>query len=271
MNISHFPEKVTALFSEKAHGSMRLHDNAAFDEQARSFRHAFLWANQIDPKSVVSARLVHGNRVEVVSDPKQADVFIDNVDALVTGDKNVYLSITGADCFPLYLYDPVKEVIALAHCGWKGVLAGVIEATIARMKSDFNCDPADILAYVGPGLLPCHYEVRAHVALKFPGFAVKGMKYMPIEGANADDQNADTWHNVPQWYLNLESAIVYRLAESGLTPLGISVAHTCTFCNKAIPMLNVPPEKSEVTYRWFSFRREKSDPLRTQMAVFGMR
>ncbi len=274
MNITEFNnEKLTALFSEKAHGSMRMHGHEAFDQQARAFRHAFLWANQIDPKSVVSGGLVHGNRVEVVSDPKKANVFIENVDGLITGDKNVFLSVTAADCFPLYLYDPVKEVIALAHSGWKGTLAAVVPHTIERMVEEFNCSPPDIEAYIGPGIQKCHFEVGRDIAQKFPQqFVEQRVVQLPLSAAiqaKEADTTSDTHERVKNYYVDLPAVIDWQLKARGITKIACDTM--CTFCNKGIATLNAPPEKSEIAYRWFSFRREKSDPLRTQMAVFGLR
>lgn len=262
-------EKVTMLLSEKAHGSMRRHPSGD-NRQADAYRAAFLWANGIDPGKVVSSALVHGSNVAVISVTDDRNQFA-ACDALVTDRKDIFLSMTAADCFPVYLYDPVKGVIALVHGGWRGVAANVLENTVKAMQECFLSDPTEIMAYVGPGLLPCHYEVSDDVAKQFEGFAVRAMKYLPKEGANATDPNADTWEHKSVWYLNLESAIVYRLNALGLIPTFITVAHQCTFCTKNIAELKPLPEKSVFGYQFFSYRRDKSDPLETQMAVFGMK
>src|SRR3990167_2355969 len=133
-------ENIVAFMSELADGSMCLHCHAEFDGPATENRRKFLFKNNLDMKSLVSAGLVHGNNVEIVSNPRQENIFIKDTDALITDQRGVYLSITAADCSPVFLFDPVKQVISLAHSGWKGTLLAIVPHAIDRMVQDFNCD-----------------------------------------------------------------------------------------------------------------------------------
>ncbi len=93
-------------------------------------------------------------------------------DALVTDRPGLALGILTADCAPVLLADRAAGVIGAAHAGWKGALAGVLEATVAAMAR-LGADPARMVAAIGPAIGPASYEVgpefRARFAAEDPG------------------------------------------------------------------------------------------------------
>ena len=269
---------VVALMSEKMDGSMRLHGHAEYDKPASDNRKAYFVKHGINPERVIGAALVHGNHVEIVSRPRNPklvwnDYLVERTDSLITGDKGICLAITAADCSPVYLWDPVQGVIALVHSGWKGTLAAVVPHTIERMVEEFNCSPPDIQAYIGPGIQKCQFQVGREIAERFPHqFVEERVLQVPLSAAiqaKESDTTNDTHERVKKYYVDLPAVIDWQLKGRGISKIACETM--CTFCNKGIATLNAPPQKSEIAYRWFSFRREKSDPLKTQMAVFGMK
>ncbi|MDR1852085.1 MAG: peptidoglycan editing factor PgeF [Propionibacteriaceae bacterium] len=84
-------------------------------------------------------------------------------DALVTNERNVALAVRVADCVPVLLADPEHRVIAAAHAGRVGLLAGVLEVTVAQMR---NLGAREISAWVGPHICPACYEVPEQMARK---------------------------------------------------------------------------------------------------------
>ena len=72
-----------------------------------------------------------------------------DIDGLITNEKGLALVTFYADCVPLYFVDPVREVIGLAHSGWRGTVAGMGKKMVERMHAAFGCDPADIHAAIG--------------------------------------------------------------------------------------------------------------------------
>jgi YfiH family protein len=82
-------------------------------------------------------------------------------DAMVTTRSGVGLVIRVADCLPVLLADPNAQVIAAAHAGRVGLLAGVLQATVAAMR---QAGATAIQAWVGPHICPGCYEVGAEVA-----------------------------------------------------------------------------------------------------------
>jgi YfiH family protein len=84
-------------------------------------------------------------------------------DAAVTRDPGVVLAILSADCLPVVFASDDGAVIGAAHAGWRGLAAGVLEATLDAMR----VDPARVLAWLGPAAGPAAYEVGAEVRAAF--------------------------------------------------------------------------------------------------------
>ena len=80
-------------------------------------------------------------------------------DALVTSDNSLILGITTADCLPIIFYDPVNQVIGIAHAGWKGLVKGVIQNTVKKMIS-LGAQNKSIKSIIGPCIRVKSYEVN---------------------------------------------------------------------------------------------------------------
>ncbi|NUO41375.1 MAG: peptidoglycan editing factor PgeF [Streptomyces sp.] len=120
----------------------------------------------IDPARVVWMNQVHGAEVAVVSEP-WGDRPVPEVDAIVTTGRGLALAVLTADCTPVLLADPVARVVAAAHAGRPGMIAGVVPAAV-RAMTELGADPARIVARTGPAVCGRCYEVpgemRADVA-----------------------------------------------------------------------------------------------------------
>jgi YfiH family protein len=79
-------------------------------------------------------------------------------DGMVTDRAGIALGVLTADCAPILFADPVAEIIGAAHGGWRGALAGIVEATVARMEA-IGADRSRIRAAIGPCIGPSSYEV----------------------------------------------------------------------------------------------------------------
>jgi YfiH family protein len=120
-----------------------------------------------DPADFVFAAQVHGSVAQVVGAADRgrgtvtaADA-LPGADVLVTADPGTVLAVLAADCVPIVLYDPVAQVLACAHAGWRGTVARAAASAVAAMES-LGAHPADIVAGVGPAAWP--YQVSAEVA-----------------------------------------------------------------------------------------------------------
>lgn len=115
------------------------------------------------PSAPVWLRQVHGT--QVVHLGARGDATEPEADASVTSAAGVVLAILTADCLPvLFCADDGSEV-ATAHAGWRGLAGGVLEATVAAMRT-----PAErLLAWLGPAAGPASYEVGVEVYDAFVG------------------------------------------------------------------------------------------------------
>ncbi|HEY5203671.1 MAG TPA: laccase domain-containing protein, partial [Roseiarcus sp.] len=89
-------------------------------------------------------------------------------DALVTATRGLALGVTGADCGMILFADQFAHVIGAAHAGWKGALAGVIEATVTAMER-LGARRGDIVGALGPCIGHRSYEVGPDFVAAFEG------------------------------------------------------------------------------------------------------
>lgn len=124
----------------------------------------------LDPHLVVWMNQVHGADAVVVDEP-WGDRPAPEVDAIVTARRGLALAVLTADCVPVLLADPVAGVVAAAHAGRPGMVAGVVPAAVRAMV-ELGAEPGRITARTGPAVCGRCYEVpermRAEVAAVEP-------------------------------------------------------------------------------------------------------
>jgi hypothetical protein len=113
----------------------------------------------LSPDRLVGCTQVHGTDVVEVSSP-WAPGAGPRADAMVTARPGVALGIITADCAPVLFADAEAGVVGAAHAGWRGAVAGIIEATIAAM-AQLGARTDRIVAAVGPCIGQGSYEVAA--------------------------------------------------------------------------------------------------------------
>ncbi|MFF3390521.1 peptidoglycan editing factor PgeF [Streptomyces sp. NPDC002669] len=125
----------------------------------------------LDPARVVWMNQVHGRDVVVVDGPWGEAEEIPAVDAVVTARRGLPLAVLTADCTPVLLADPVAGVVAAAHAGRPGLVAGVVPAAVEAMTG-LGAEVSRIVARTGPAVCGRCYEVpaemRAEVARSVP-------------------------------------------------------------------------------------------------------
>jgi hypothetical protein len=82
------------------------------------------------------------------------------VEALITDTEGIALFLMTADCLPISVYDPVKNVIALAHLGWKPTGLKLIQKVITTLQTSFGSNPKDILVNIGPCIHKDSYKLE---------------------------------------------------------------------------------------------------------------
>ncbi|GAC1424311.1 MAG: peptidoglycan editing factor PgeF [Ktedonobacteraceae bacterium] len=153
-------------------------------------------------------------------------------DALITRQRGVAIALSFADCTPIALYDPIEQVIGVAHGGWRGTARGIALATIDAMRENFGCQPRNIYAGIGPTIGPCCYEVSQNVQDLFIGrqsfedVPTQEQYYGPVRESAVF--SIVTLPDKESLRLDLWETNRRQLLMAGLLPEHIEVAEICT-------------------------------------------
>lgn len=184
------------------------------DDQSGANRKKLAEILGISPGNLVFPQQVHSNDVAVIDGQPTGEP--ERKDALVTGRPGICLCIQTADCVPVLLYDPVRNVIAAIHAGWRGTVTRIAWKTVKQMTALFHSSPGDIRAVLGPSIGPDVYEVGQTVI-----DAV--LKNIP------DGQKSIQTGSSGKFYFNLWEANRQDLLASGLMPENIELSGQCTY------------------------------------------
>lgn len=105
---------------------------------------------------------VHGSRV-AWHDSALGWTIMDGVDGHATGLAGLMLTVTVADCIPVYLAAPRHGGLALLHAGWRGTAAKIVERGVEALSTKLRCEPYDIVMHCGVGISGDEYEVSSEV------------------------------------------------------------------------------------------------------------
>jgi YfiH family protein len=217
------PARVRALATTRGGGvsrgpyeSFNLGDHVG-DAPAFVARNRALLGRELPAKPLWLAQ-VHGT---TVVDAASA-VGVPTADAAVAHGPGVALAVLTADCLPVLLAARDASAIGVAHAGWRGLAAGVVEATVARMR----VAPASIVAWLGPAIGPARYEVGDELRSAF---------------VTADPAAAAAFAagQPGKWYADLYALARRRLATAGV--VDVYGGGYCTFTDRE---------------RFFSYRRD---------------
>jgi polyphenol oxidase len=155
-------------------------------------------------------RQVHSATVQVV----ERGGVSDDTDGLLTATPGVLLGVRVADCVPVLLYDPRRRAAGAIHCGWRPIVAGILENALQRMRSEWDSRPEEVLAALGPSAGPCCYEIGEEVAARLAPSSV-----LCRNGSR---------------YADLHAEITLRLRSAGMKNEHIESIPHCTICNNAL-------------------------------------
>lgn len=157
---------ITAIFTTR-HGGVSGGPWAEFnlsyggdDDSAAVTQNRKVVAEQVGAP-LVGMRQVHGGQVAEVQSEESGPP--PEADALVTTNSEIALTVLVADCVPVLLADPGSAVVAAAHAGRRGLIAGIIPATLEKMRRR-GADLAKVQAAIGPAICGSCYEVPAAMA-----------------------------------------------------------------------------------------------------------
>ncbi len=193
-----------AVMSGKEDGDCGTHAMAA------TTRAAFCNRAGVDPARVVSLIQVHGIRVLEVEDTPASSERLE-ADGLITSVPDLPLSISIADCVPVFLYCRNPAVIGLLHSGRASTFGNIAQVGVRTMESSHGCAAENILAVLGPCISQAHYEVSDAIA----------------------DEFRDAGYTVHSRQLDLPAIISQQLLACGLQMQNIILPTACTYQDRA--------------------------------------
>ena len=187
------------------------------------------WADAIgfDVERLVRTGQVHENDVFVVTEEhagmgRRRDTPTPaTADAMITRAINVPMMTLAADCLPLLMYDPVQHAAAAVHAGWRSTVLDIAGETVRAMQREFDTNPADLIAFLGPAIGVCCNEVGPEVTAAWREIAAD---LGPLTELAVTRPVAKEHFDVPR-------ANAMLLQRAGVSPDNIEMSDICTKCN----------------------------------------
>lgn len=224
-NTFHF--NIFSQFNGLIHGISTRYYGSMKDQRQINFTNIneFLKTLSVEPNRFILPEQVHGSNCAVLNEIP-AERVIKDTDGLVTADKNIFIGVLTADCLPILIYDSGKNIVGIAHGGYKGLSQHIIKEIIGKFRA-LGSDVRDLWVGIGPGIGSCCYNV--------PGDRIEiFQKILPLD---------DTWYKRErdQFFMDLKKIALLLLKEEGVLPEHIEVSDICT---------------SHQIYRFFSYRKD---------------
>lgn len=181
------------------------------------------------PSEPVYLNQVHSTKiinVDSVSDTSNL-----TADASFTQTPHTVCSVMTADCLPILVCDKKARFVMAIHAGWRGLLNGIIEHSIAQI----TCNKEDILVWLGPAIGPNAYEVDDTVRNLF------------IQHSKISEAGFLPTQRQGHWLMN-----IYHLAKLRLNTLQISAIYGGEYCTYSSPELFYSYRRDHITGRMAS-------------------
>jgi len=184
------------------------------EDVAKNRKH-FLDGLNIDPKTVVMPEIVHGAKI-LAAGKSDWGKTLKGADGLVTTLEGVFLMVTVADCFPIFIYDPVTQAVALAHAGWRGIIDKISLKLIEKLQG-LGSDPNNLILGLGPGICQKHFVVKKDVLTLFQEEYPQAVLIRNHDG-----------------YIDLRKAMTRDFQKLGVSHHNIEVSNNCPLCHNGI-------------------------------------
>ena len=115
-------------------------------------------------KNIYLPKQVHSNKFCILTNSSKKKKI--ECDAVITKEKNIPIGVLTADCAPIILYDPKKNIISVVHAGWRGALNGIVKKVI-KFFIYSGSKPSNIIAVIGPCISQNNYEIKEDFLKRF--------------------------------------------------------------------------------------------------------
>lgn len=164
----------------------------------------------------IDVKQVHGSDVWQAPAKPPRPMDAPCADALITDHPRHMLTIRTADCVPVLLASRDGRHVAALHAGWRGIVAGIVAATIEKMQTCYNVSASDLVAAIGPCISVKHFEVGDEVV---DAFKQAGL--------------ADAIHPGDKPHIDLQHAVRMQLLQCGMADDQVDGNDCCTWRDEA--------------------------------------
>jgi len=177
--------------------------------ESEALNHKRILASQlgVHPEQMKCNKQVHGNNVVYMKRDSEST----EADGIITDERGLLIYVKLADCAGILLFDPVKQIIAALHSGWRGTKQNIVKTGVNKLVETFSVNPNDLLAYVTPSASGKNYEVGWDVAEHF------SEHIMPLGNG--------------KYLFDNKSAITEQLKKCGLPQTSIEISDICTIAD----------------------------------------
>ena len=187
-------------------------------------------AVNIELKDMAKPNQNHTDNVQIINKKvltDKPDFNLDEynkTDGLITSKPGIALGSTNADCILIYIFDPIKKVIANVHSGWKGTFQKIGEKAAQKMIKEYGCNPQDLIVCMCPSIRKCHFEVGEEVAKE----CKKIFEYTGRITDIMEQTSEEKWH--------IDTILINRILfkNLGLKDENIIDSGLCSVCNSDI-------------------------------------
>ncbi len=159
-------------------------------------------------RGVVLSHQIHGTAVQWHGAGQDGWLILDGVDGHATGSPGVLLTVTVADCVPVYLIAPQKRVVALLHAGWRGTAGGMLQQGVELLRREAFVTAPEIVMHCGVGICGSCYEVGSEVLERLMG--TPGHR----PGVSRTEDSAG--------HVDLRGVLARQAADLGITQVSVS-------------------------------------------------
>lgn len=197
------------------------------DSKENVYKNTEIVKKELNLNKVYKAVQAHTDNILILDDDNKVNYELEKMneeeyDCYITNKSGISTVITTADCNPIIIYDPVNNVVANVHSGWKGTLKQIYIKTIKSMNEKFNSKYEDIIVCVGPSINKCCF-CSSDIQFK--------KQFTDIW--KKEDEYIFTKEN-GEFYIDLLYVIKRDLMELGLKEENIVFSNICTVCNSDI-------------------------------------
>ncbi len=181
---------------------------------------------QIPSSNVFKGKQAHTDNILCINNENKEIYAFESMcqneyDAYICNEKNIATLVTTADCVPVIIYDPQKNVVANIHSGWKGTLKQIAKKTAMCMNEKYDCNYNDMIVCIGPSINKCCFTSKE-----------KNFKDMFLEVYRNEKEYIyyDTTQS-GKFHIDIPYVIKKDMESLGVENENIVLSNICTRCN----------------------------------------